>query len=352
RHYEVPRTSIFTSGIVLDEAHLYGGDPGSGDERSLFTAFIVGIKALAEARVPLLIESATLPKQLIDIMMDTIKGVGITPYLISFKYGTKCEEAVKSGNILECHDDDYVAKCLDINWMTEVIEDDKVVEVVKNHISVGHKVLIVRNTVDKAVKTYLKLREMFDDVEIIHGRFTKRDRAEKLRKCRAARLVVSTQVIEAGVNISFNVLITDAASPSSIVQRAGRVLRLFEDRDAYVYVVKSDGDGVYDKSVTTNFVSKLGEITKDSRHIIDWRIPSNGLINHNSRISFIKLLNEAYQGLELTIDPKRYVRFLDVISLPITTQKDLNKVYEESKGLVYSSILFPVYVYEKPPNTL
>ena len=351
RHYEIPRTSIFTSSVVLDEAHLYGGDPGSGDEKTLFTALVVGIKALVEARVPILIESATLPKQFTEAVINMVRATGVNPKVISFRYGVRCGNAV-GNTVLECHDDEYVVKCLSLKWFTKVIDDEAISRIVEHHTSVGHRVLVVRNTVGKAVKTYLKIRERLneDEVEIIHGHFTTKDRTEKLSRCRKAKVVVSTQVIEAGVNISFNTLITDAASPSSIAQRAGRVLRMFEDEDAYVYVVKSDGDGVYDKSVTINFTSKLVEITEKSNYNIDWRIPSNKLIDN--RISFLKLINDVYQGLDLEVDSKRYVDFVDIISSPIISQDRLNMIYRKSEGLIYSSILLPVYVGMRPVQTL
>ncbi|MCX8186885.1 MAG: CRISPR-associated helicase Cas3' [Sulfolobales archaeon] len=351
KHYETPRASILTSCMVLDEAHLYGGDPGSGDEKSLFTALVVSVKSLVEARVPILIESATLPDQLINILRSVIRDSGANPKIVSFKHGIKCGDNLMDGNVLECHDDEYLSKCLQLNWNTDVVSDDKVIDVVKNHVMSGHKVLVVRNTVEKAIETYCKLKEDLDDVELIHGRFTAKDRAKKLKLCRKAKIVVSTQVIEAGVNLSFNVLITDAASPSSVVQRAGRVLRYFEDRDAYVYVVESEGDYVYDREITTNFTSSLKNLVKDLKHVIDWRIPSDKTVD--GRVSFLTLINQTYQGAIFNIDPRKYVMFSDVISSPTISQKVLSSTYAEFPGLLYSSILFPIYVGDgKLPDNL
>lgn len=350
RHYEVPRAAILTSSVVFDEAHLYGGDPGVGDENSLITAFIVSAKALAEARVPLLIESATLPDQVRNLLRNSIRSTGIAPKVISFRYGgIKCDIENVSHSDVECYDEEYVDTCLNVEWVTKVIDEEDSIDIVRQHVDSGHRVLVVRNTVEKAVGTYLKLKELLNDVELIHGRFTKSDRALKLLKCRSSSAVVSTQVIEAGVNISFDVLVTDSASPSSIVQRAGRVARKCEGGRAYVYVVKSSGDGVYDEELTKIFTIKLKNAV-ELGNVIEWRIPSSGLIK--GRISFLKLLNESYRGVSLKLDPDRYINFIDVISRPVIRHDTLTKVYERFEGLLYSSLLFPIYVGEVIPVDL
>lgn len=350
RHYEVPRAAIFTSGIVFDEAHLYGGDPGIGSEKSLITAFIVSVKTLAEARVPLLIESATLPDQLRNLLKKVIRDAGMAPKLISFRYGgNKCGSEDVDYSDVECYDEEYASTCLNVKWVTKVINEESVVDIVKQHVNSGRRTLVVRNTVEKAINTYLKLKELFDGVELIHGRFTKSDRALKLIKCRSANIVVSTQVIEAGVNMSFDVLITDSASPSSIVQRAGRVARKCEGGEAYVYVIESSGDGVYDEELTKIFTAKLKNVDYLG-YMIEWRIPSSSLINN--RVSFLNLVNESYQGISLELDPEKYVNFIDVISRPIVRHEDLEGVYKRFKGLLYTSLLFPIYVGDVVPGSL
>ncbi|RLG77676.1 MAG: CRISPR-associated helicase Cas3' [Thermoprotei archaeon] len=353
RHYEVPRAAIFTSSMVLDEAHLYGGDPGGGSETSVITAFIVSVKALAEARVPLLIESATLPTQLLDTLKEIIVDSGATPTTISFRYSRCCSSlphTVDSSNSVVCHDKEYVDRCLKVRWVTDVISDEELALVVKDHVSRGDSVLIVRNTVEKAVSTYLKLKEAFNNIALIHGRFTKSDRAKKLSQCRRAEVAVATQVIEAGVNLNFDVLITDAASPSSIVQRAGRIARDCREGEAYVYVVKSDGDSVYDEVVTREFTRKLIDLTRDSKYVIEWRIPSEKLVD--SRISFLKIMNEVYAGRRLVFDVERYSVLTEIITKPLITQDELSKVIYRYKSILYSSVLTPVYVGRELPSSM
>ncbi len=99
----------------------------------------------------------------------------------------------------------------------------------------GRITLLVCNTVDRASDTYDKLRELAPDqqIRLVHGRFRPDERAswrdEFLNRdaCRPGmdRIVVATQVVEAGVDISAGCLVTDLAPWSSLVQRFGRCAR-------------------------------------------------------------------------------------------------------------------------------
>jgi CRISPR-associated endonuclease/helicase Cas3 len=73
-------------------------------------------------------------------------------------------------------------------------------------------------------------------------------------------LVISTQVIEAGVDISFRTVFRDAAPPPSVVQANGRGNRNneFEIIDTYLFLFKNDENTLYDcnlvyKNMTNNF---------------------------------------------------------------------------------------------------
>ncbi len=99
----------------------------------------------------------------------------------------------------------------------------------------GRITLVVCNTVDRACKTYDALRKLdaARELELVHSRFrpTERSgwRARFLERsaCRRGvdRIIVATQVVEAGVDISATSLVTELAPWSSLVQRFGRCAR-------------------------------------------------------------------------------------------------------------------------------
>lgn len=99
----------------------------------------------------------------------------------------------------------------------------------------GRVTLLVCNTVDRASQTFDELRTLAPDQELrlVHGRFRPRERRPwreqflNREACRRGvdRIVVATQVIEAGVDISAGCLVTDLAPWASLVQRFGRCAR-------------------------------------------------------------------------------------------------------------------------------
>lgn len=103
--------------------------------------------------------------------------------------------------------------------------------------------LVICNTVDRAVAVFDALRckqktgELQGvDLVLLHSRFRPPDRQAQLNKLKpenlqnysGGQIVVSTQVIEAGVDISSGILWSEVAPLSSLVQRLGRLNRAGE----------------------------------------------------------------------------------------------------------------------------
>lgn len=102
--------------------------------------------------------------------------------------------------------------------------------------------LVIRNRVRDAVELFetLRKRKNTPPLCLLHSRFRPADRAVVLQAALAApdgegRIVVTTQVVEAGVDISAATLFTDIAPWASLVQRFGRCNRAGERRDARIF---------------------------------------------------------------------------------------------------------------------
>jgi CRISPR-associated endonuclease/helicase Cas3 len=105
----------------------------------------------------------------------------------------------------------------------------------------GTRTLVVLNRVDRASGVFdalaKRVREASIDLVLLHSRFRPTDRDAALTRALAPHfdgIVVSTQVIEAGVDVSAPLLFTELAPWPSLVQRAGRCNRTGEYQDAVV----------------------------------------------------------------------------------------------------------------------
>jgi len=105
--------------------------------------------------------------------------------------------------------------------------------------------LVIMNTVDRAQNFFKKITN--DDrcpknASLLHSRFRKpdRDRNLKILGDGGDRLIVSTQVVEAGVDIDSTTMVTEIAPWPSMVQRFGRCNRKGGSNDSRVFIVDVD----------------------------------------------------------------------------------------------------------------
>ncbi len=93
----------------------------------------------------------------------------------------------------------------------------------------GELTLVVLNTVETARKVFKHLnKDAPAECTLLHSRFRAIEREQLMRKVTERpqdRIVVSTQVVEAGIDLNASVLITEAPPWPSLVQRAGRCNR-------------------------------------------------------------------------------------------------------------------------------
>ncbi len=100
---------------------------------------------------------------------------------------------------------------------------------------VGTQTLVVLNTVERAKAMYdalakLRTKAALAKLLLVHSRFRPAEREQLNRELQekgaaaADRIIVATQVVEAGVDISARTLITELAPWASIVQRVGHAI--------------------------------------------------------------------------------------------------------------------------------
>jgi len=117
--------------------------------------------------------------------------------------------------------------------------------------------IVVVNTVDRAQQIFLTLRDQLpphkrSSLRLLHSRYLPEHRRTIeewtlrifAKGSREAGILVATQAIEVGLNISAQVLHTELAPAAAIFQRAGRCARFeHEHGDVYVYALPATDKG-------------------------------------------------------------------------------------------------------------
>lgn len=169
-------------------------------------------------------------------------------------------EADRRGELAHRLEAVKLVRRLDLSCASAGEQSRRIAEAVAERHAPGSRSIVVVNTVERAQKVARALRRLADsraEVVLLHSRFRPPDRvlrlAEALAKvdpASAGRIVVATQVIEAGVDLSSQLLATETAPFSSIVQRLGRCNRAGEHEQAEVLWL--DG-GDFDKKAAAPY---------------------------------------------------------------------------------------------------
>ena len=229
-HYEVPRASILTSLVIFDEAHL----PFQDGRVNAVSSMLAVVNALTRLSTPILVETATLSDNILANLCN---------YMAVASEGPKVVEPVppgyNPGRLGPCimdpiEDLDFYERAAAVTWNTEATGDPigKVLELTDS----GYTVFRAVNSVSRAIEEYLRYKDSLDErVVLIHGRLTPGDRCVMLNRLSRAKVLIGTSAVEAGVDASFNILVTDPSGPESIIQRAGRVCRSLDCSDAKIF---------------------------------------------------------------------------------------------------------------------
>jgi len=217
--YFLKRVNLRKSILILDEIHLL-----TPQMLFLFKKFIEHLVSLY--KVKLLLMSATLSKGIMEYLLENAKfgiidiyGIWNRKYFDEKFYNRErvCFELVKK----------------------DILEDlEKIVEENRR----GKSVLVIVNTVEKAVAIYKKLKDEYkiNNILLLHARFMFKDRKEKEKYIeyieKSKGILISTQIAEVSLDIDFDILFTELAPISSLIQRAGRVNRYGNKPKAVVYV--------------------------------------------------------------------------------------------------------------------
>lgn len=245
RHVMLRHTGLAGRVVVLDEVHAYDVYMA----QFLFEA----LRWLADAGVPVVLLSATLPPDLRDELVRSYlqgvlstRDVDLSGQPTGEGYPRALSVCVVDGQPrfqTRASAPWRLSVPVEVEVLAEELDGspDQVVAALVEALRNGGCALVVRNTVTRAQRTYAAVKEVFgSDVVLLHARLAageRADRAERVLKLlgrpgrdeappRPRRLVVvATQLAEQSFDVDVDLLITDLAPIDLLLQRIGRLHR-------------------------------------------------------------------------------------------------------------------------------
>ncbi|MHC1637485.1 MAG: CRISPR-associated helicase Cas3' [Candidatus Nezhaarchaeales archaeon] len=361
-HFDIPRYAAFTALNIFDEYHLLAPGDVESQERGFFskawTTLSTIIYELLKVKAPVILETATSRP---DAVEDLKVNFGIDRiYSLSYDASISKEVVEKSSKIV-INDKEFTEKLLNRNYITtphKVSDFPKEVSNLCFEVAGTCNVLITCNTIRRAIQVYRNLRNRGLTPILLHSQFTLHDRWLKLKTIGSAlskknAIVVSTQVIEVGVNLDFDMLITDAAPIVSLVQRIGRVGRKIdrqseESFDIHVlYDVTQEGNelysNVYPLDLTRQTFEYIVKLRNEGKDIL-WRLSASKEVNR--KIPYNKISESIFQRRTSYYNGE-VGRILNVLLSPTTSSREATLYVQKLRSLVRDSIELPIYV---PPE--
>jgi len=241
------------------------------------------------------------------------------------------------------------------NYVKTIVSEKDVVEIAKdvlegNSLTNGlskythDRVAVIVNTVGEAVRIYYELKKLIDskcldyELFLLHGRLGEGEKSKRLKMIKESIekgknvVVVSTQVIEAGVNISFHTMITEIAIIESLIQRVGRLARIDPENEC------KDGPCLAIISISEqaleNALRVYGNIAREA-----WiRLVNMTRPNEPMNLDWKTGTSPSIYNVLLSIDVEKYMDTLDLI--------DYSDIVNELISPVIYNVMFARDIYD------
>lgn len=313
--FESKLATLSYSKIVLDEIQMYSSD--------LLAYIIKGLKYITKFGGKFAILTATFPK----IIEDFLKKENIK-FLVSKNF-------IKSELNLR-------HKC---EIIKETINSKFILSKYKKN-----KILVICNTIKEAQRIYSELLNLeVTKVNLFHSKFIKRDRKIKEKNIltlgnkvnKEYGIWITTQIVEASLDIDFDILITELSDLNGLFQRMGRCYRNrpLENNltNCFVFVGKENK-----KNTGIGFVIDE-DIYNLSKKIVCEKL--NGLVYEENKMKYVSELytTENLKNTKYYKKVEDTLKYLDMIN---PYEKNKSEVRKEFRDITSYNII-PRNVYEE-----
>ena len=323
RGFEHILVTLSYSKVIIDEVQMYSPE---------LTAYLVlGLHYITRMGGQFAIMTATLPAFFEDLLTE--QGIPFEPH----KEFT----------------DDMIRHSLEV-----VDKEINAEDIISKHQEYGgKKILVVCNTIKTAVSMYHQIRKMAEgqQVHLLHSHFTKSDRTKKEKQILIMGhkdshedcIWIATQIVEASLDIDFDLLFTELSDLNGLFQRMGRCYRK-RDLDNLKYNCFVFTGGAKRCSGVGQFIDeKIHRLSKEalSGH--------KGIINEKQKIEMVKSLYTKEKLPEYYASIKKSIKYVKSIQdnelsrkLAIETFRDIDtfsviprSVYESHKAEINQDVL-------------
>lgn len=239
---ELITATLSYSKIIIDEIQAY--------EPKLLAKILYGLYLIDKLNGRFMIMTATLPPFIKDFFIEkNIKHISTPPF-----FSQKLRHKLRIDG--------------------KEFEYNSIIQAAKTK-----KVLVICNTVARAQHVFSCIKDNYKGIiHLLHSRFILKDRKEKerailsfapnneeLRKSNCTTLAsgiwVTTQLVEASLDIDFDILFTEMSTADSLLQRMGRCYRNREYKESKPNIIVYDTcngiDIIYDKEIYERSLAKL-----------------------------------------------------------------------------------------------
>ena len=204
-------------------------------------------------------------------------------------------------------------RCRSFRAVSEPLTAQTILNDIQHH--QRQRVIIICNTVSQSQGLFRDLQDLNSDgkliVTLLHSRFLPEDRAKKeaylketfaqnwqQQEDNTCHVLISTQVIEAGLNITCEVMYTHLCPMNSLLQRAGRCAR-FRGEQGEVYIYRSFKVNPVNAELTeSDLEDELEEPTQKKQNFLPYiAFPSLVRYSSNSGWTILGCLWEKYDQM-------------------------------------------------------
>lgn len=317
--FELKPVTLSYSKVIIDEIQMYSPN--------LLAYIVYGLEYITRLGGKFAIVTATMPPFLINVLKD--RG-------IDFK-------------VPEPFIDSRVRHSI------KVINQKINSEFIKNQFK-DNKVLVICNTIKEAQRIYEELEEEGLNTKLFHSSFIKKDRKDKEKEIlemgkidnKESGIWICTQVVEASLDIDFDVLITELSDLNGLFQRMGRCFRNREFNQTGYNCFVFDGGEKRCSGVGYFIDEDIFKLSKEALNQISGYIDEKQKIDLINRVyTMDKIKNTQYYNdfiksieyLDRTYDnemekKEAMTRFRDINNITIIPKSVFQENHEEINCLI------------------